>query len=44
VKYPYPTRDQIANLVVNESYRDFELKYVNQMRQTAIIEYKTAGQ
>jgi peptidyl-prolyl cis-trans isomerase SurA len=44
VKYPYPTRDQISNLVVNESYRDFELKYVNQMRQTAIIEYKTAGQ
>jgi peptidyl-prolyl cis-trans isomerase SurA len=44
VKYPYPTRDQIANLVTNESYRDFELKYVNQMRQTAIIEYKTAGQ
>jgi peptidyl-prolyl cis-trans isomerase SurA len=44
VKYPYPTRDQVANLVVNESYRDFELKYVNQMRQSAIIEYKTAGQ
>jgi peptidyl-prolyl cis-trans isomerase SurA len=44
VKYPYPTREQVANLVSNESYRDFELKYVNQMRQTAIIEYKTAGQ
>jgi peptidyl-prolyl cis-trans isomerase SurA len=44
VKYPYPTREQVANLVVNETYRDFELKYVNQMRQSAIIEYKTAGQ
>ncbi len=44
VKYPYPTREQVANAVANESYRSFEQKYVNQMRQTAIIEYKTAGQ
>jgi peptidyl-prolyl cis-trans isomerase SurA len=44
VKYPYPTRDQVANVVANESYRSFEQKYVDLMRQTAIIEYKTAAQ
>jgi peptidyl-prolyl cis-trans isomerase SurA len=44
VKYPYPKREQVAYQVGIEATRKFELKYVNQMRQSAIIEYKTAGQ
>jgi peptidyl-prolyl cis-trans isomerase SurA len=36
----YPTRDQIANVALNEKYDAVEKKYVTQMRKNAIIEYK----
>ena len=36
----YPTRQQVENLALNEKYSAVEDKYVAQMRQKAVIEYK----